>query len=97
MKYEIVLWKTIRETIHVEAADPQTAIIDARLLHPGMNADEATELVPDADGELEPRETFTVIAQCENCERMIFDGTDYVNGEDCDLCMKCALECQAAS
>lgn len=94
MKYEIILWKTIRDTIHVEAATPEQAITDARQSHPGMNADEATELIPDADGELEPGASFVVMSACENCDKLIFDAEDYVHCEDCDLCTKCFNETQ---
>jgi len=90
MKYEITLWKTVRETIHVEAENPEQAIKDARLHHPGMNANEATELSPDADGELEPGASFVVITDCENCDKLIFDVDEYVHCEDCDLCVACA-------
>lgn len=90
MKYQIDLWKTIRETIHIEAATPEHAIVEARQKHPGMNADEATELIPDADGELEPGSSFVVIGECENCEALIFDIEDHVQCEDCVLCLKCA-------
>lgn len=92
MKYEIILWKTIRDTIQVEAETPEQAITEARQSYPGMNADEATELVPDADGELNPGSTFTVMSACENCDKLIFDIEDYVHCEDCDLCTRCFNE-----
>lgn len=85
MKFQIPLHKHVSITAEVEADSPEDAIKKARAEAPGFTADLAVEIL---DGG-EAGRNFEVIAVCENCDKLIFDGEKYTSCEDANICEAC--------
>lgn len=86
MKYELLLTKTERQVVELEADSAEQAIKQTRAANPGWQCDIATEI---KDGE--PIMDFEVIATCEACDRLIFDIDDHnCDEEGLSFCNTCA-------
>lgn len=86
MKYELLLTKTERQVVELEAGSAEQAIIQTRAANPGWQCDIATEM---KDGE--PVMDFEVIATCEACDRLIFDiDNHHCDAEGLSFCDACA-------
>lgn len=87
MKFELLLTKTERQVVELEADSAEQAIIQTRAANPGWSCDIATQM---KDGE--PVMDFEVIATCEACERLIFDIEDHHCDDDglsfCGNCVR---------
>lgn len=87
MKYAIDLHRSESKTVYIEADSPQAAIEAARRDHKGWRAEDATEI--DIETE-EEGATFALMAECENCGKMMFNDDETIRTtDDIPLCPEC--------
>jgi len=74
--YKIDLYRTERVSVECQAASPQEAIVTAKLGHSGFFTDGCVEL--DQSGEAVAE--HNILAQCECCDKIVFDAAEYKRG-----------------
>lgn len=94
MKYSITIYRHESKDIEVVAEDPAAALKLAQESNPGFGCDEATELLGKDDfGDETPGKTFSLMGQCESCNRFLFDEDAFSETLDgCDICEACCKE-----
>lgn len=86
MKYDVDLSRHESRTVQVEAANRDEAYSLAKQQAPEFRVEGAAEVTGDDD---QPGAEHVVNTQCSACGRVIWEGDDYVPGEEDDLCVVC--------
>jgi len=86
MKYEATIHRTEQKNVQVCTDNRDDALKLIRDSNPGFTADGLVELGEDD----EPGENHEVFGACENCEKTIWEGEEYVpTADDVMLCVPC--------